>query len=75
MKEVDKGEEYISAFPQFRKWINECWCCHRKGYKPEMPEHIGNPNSFGSYFIRKHFKPLSLNKDGLCEICEKLIKY
>lgn len=69
---VNKGEEYIKAFPQFKKWINECICCHRKGYKPEMPEHIGGEISMAGGQIRKYFNELSLNEDGLCEVCEKL---
>lgn len=24
------------------------------------------------YFIKKYFKPLELNKDGLCKTCEKI---
>ena len=36
----NEGEEYINAFPKFKKWINECICCHEKGYKPNMPEKI-----------------------------------
>ena len=40
MKRNNKGEEYITAFPKFRKWINECICCHEKGYNPAMPEKI-----------------------------------
>ena len=38
MKYNKKGEEYISAFPKFKKWINECSCCHAKGYNPSMPK-------------------------------------
>ena len=25
------------------------------------------------YFIKKYFKPLSLNEDGLCPQCEKIL--
>ena len=28
----NEGEEYINAFPKLKKWINECLCCHEKGY-------------------------------------------
>ena len=72
MMHLDRGEEYISAFPEFKKWINECGCCHRKGYAPSMPEKIGsNENSLGAYYIRKYFEPLSLNHRGLCPQCSK----
>ena len=40
MRKVNKGEEYLNKFPKFKKWINECVCCHRKGYNPDMPEKI-----------------------------------
>ena len=74
MKHVDKGEDYINAFPKFKKWINECMCCHTKGYNPSMPEHIGGEYSTGAYHIKKYFKPLSINKDGLCEQCANIQK-
>ena len=71
-RKKDEGEAYINAIPKFKKWINECVCCHAKGYKPEMPEKISREGSVGAYFIRKYFKPLEINKDGLCKVCEKL---
>ena len=50
-KYINKGEEYIQAFPRFKKWINECICCHQKGYDPQMPEQISVvEGSLGSYF-------------------------
>ena len=71
----NEGEEYINAFPKFKKWINECICCHEKGYKPNMPEKITTVDgSLEVYFIKKYFKPLPLNEDGLCPQCEKVLK-
>lgn len=71
----DEGEEYINAFPRLKKWINECLCCHEKGYKPSMPDKITTVDgSLEVYFIKKYFKPLPLNEDGLCAHCEKLLK-
>ncbi len=68
----DRGEEYITAFPTFRKWINECLCCHTKGYDPDMPEHIGQAEyNLGAYFIKKYFKPMPVNARGLCPQCAK----
>jgi len=69
----NQGEEYLKAFPKFKKWINECNCCHCKGYDPNIPDQI-NPveGSMGSYFIKKYFHPLSLNENGLCHICASL---
>ena len=72
---ANRGEEYISAFPEFKKWINECACCHQKGCKPSMPTKIGQHESnLGAYYIRKYFKPLSLNERGLCSQCVKFFK-
>ena len=69
----NKGEEYVSKFPKLRKWINECVCCHDKGYNPMMPDKITTvEGSLEVYFIKKYFKPLELNKDGLCKTCEKI---
>ena len=69
----NKGEEYISKFPKFRKWIKECLCCHAQGYDPAMPDEIGLEPSLGAYFIKKHFRPLSLNENGICESCFLLL--
>ena len=71
MQKTDKGQEYIDAFPKLKKWINECSCCHRKGYKPDMPEKITIvEGSTEVWHIKKYFKPLSVNQNGLCEVCE-----
>ena len=72
MKKINQGEEYIQTFPKFKRWINECIYCHTKGYDPLMPEQIGE--GLGAYYIKKYFNPLSLNKDGICEVCQHLIK-
>ena len=72
-KYINKGEEYIQAFPRFKKWINECICCHQKGYDPQMPEQISVvEGSLGSYFIKKYFKPMILDENGYCEQCSKV---
>jgi hypothetical protein len=71
----NQGEEYINGFPQFKKWINQCTCCQVRGYNPSMPDHIGDYDKhLGAYYIKKYFKPLSINEDGLCEQCYKLTK-
>ena len=74
MKKDAQGEEYISAFPKFKKWINECVCCHTKGYDPAMPDQIKPDSSLGGYFIKKYFDPLILNSEGLCSQCEKMFE-
>lgn len=75
MKKINKGEEYINTFPKLKKWINECSLCHKKGYDPFMPDKITTEDgSLEVYYLKKYFKPLSLNKDGFCQQCEKIIK-
>lgn len=70
---IDKGEEYLNAFPKFRKWINECVCCNCKGYNPDIPDQITHvEGSLGSYFIKKYFTPLRLDENGLCDLCAKI---
>ncbi len=72
--QVKKGEEYIKVFPKLKKWINECVCCHRKGYDPNMPKTIGTvEGNLGAKTIRQYFKPLSVNEHRLCEVCAKLV--
>ncbi len=74
-RKIDKGQDYIDTFPKFKKWINECACCHRKGYSPNMPEKITVfDGSLEVYFIKKYFKPLAVNEESLCKICEELLK-
>ena len=55
MKKTNKGDEYINKFPKFKKWINECSCCHIKGYNPALPEKITTiDGSLEVYFIKKY---------------------
>ncbi len=74
-RRISKGEEYLDMYPKFKKWINECVCCHRRGYKSDIPDQItvveGN---MGSYYIKKYFQPLTLDENGYCEVCAKLKK-
>ena len=75
MKIQDKGEEYIKAFPKLKKWINICQCCHAKGYNPLMPDKITVvEGSLEVYYIKKYFKPLSIDENGLCKICASLME-
>lgn len=70
MRKADKGIAYIQKHPEFEKWINECMRCHRKGYNPSMPEHIGGEYSWGAFFIKKYFTPLELDENGFCCYCK-----
>ena len=74
MRKEDKGENYIKTYPYLKKWINECLCCHRKGYSPDLPDKISVVDgSLEVYFIKKYFKPLNINEQGLCAVCDKLL--
>jgi hypothetical protein len=64
------GDNYLAHFPKFQRWINQCAACGHKGYKPEMPEHIGkNTYNVGADRLRQFFQPLQLDADGLCDQC------
>lgn len=71
---VNEGEEYLQMYPSLRKWINECVACHSKGFKPDLPDDIYPHPSVASYNLKKFYKPLIINENGLCEICSKLLK-
>lgn len=64
----ESGEDYISRFPKLKKWINECSLCHKKGYKPDMPDQISVVDGARDvFYIKKYFKPLKVNEDGICD--------
>ena len=68
----NEGEEYIQAIPRLKKWINECNGCHTKGYDPAMPEHISHSEwNLAAHYIKKYFKPQTLDENGFCEQCAK----
>lgn len=74
MIKANNGEDYINSFPTLKKWINECNCCHRRGYNPDMPERISSfTGSLDTYYIKKYFEPLPINEDGICPYCEQAI--
>lgn len=70
----ESGEDYISQFPKLKKWINECALCHKKGYNPSLPDQISVVDGAQDvFYIKKYFKPLKINEDGLCDVCEQLM--
>lgn len=70
-----EGENYINSFPKLKNLINECVCCHEKGYDPiKFAIFSESCETFAPYCIKKYFNPLPLNQDGLCEQCERVLK-
>lgn len=69
MKHKRDSELYLKMYPELLKWIHLCPICHSKGYKPEMPEHIGGKYSIVAYHIRKHFAPIDVDEYGFCLQC------
>jgi hypothetical protein len=75
-KSGNEGEQYIQMYPQLQKWINQCVCCQEKGYNPDMPSIVGYQhddfvNIYTAKKIKRFFKPLAVNEQGLCDVCFK----
>jgi hypothetical protein len=71
------GDLYLEQHPHLRKWVNVCIGCNAQGYKPELPSEITGtlsgkrvPTPFAAR-LRLYFKPLPVNENGLCELCQK----
>ena len=74
MQKSNRGDDYIKKFPKLNKWIKECLYCHQKGYDPSLPQKISTyENSLEVYYIKKYFKPIYLNREGICNICQRHI--
>jgi len=71
MRHKQDAEQYLRMYPELNKWLNECPICHSKGYKPDMPEHISREGSAAAMNLRKYFRPLAVNTDGICEQCAR----
>ncbi len=63
-RSVHKGEVYVKQY-QLERLINQCLHCQVRGHKPEV-----QPSGHYSWAIMKYFKPLYLNEQGLCEVCQ-----
>ena len=61
--------QYLEIYPKHLKWINECPICHTKGYKPDMPLHIGGEYSIAGHQLRQYLKPLQVYEFGFCMDC------
>ena len=62
------GQNYLSTYPQLRKWLQQCQWCQSEGYKPELPDKIGI-SAFAPANIRRMFPPLALDDEGVCAQC------
>jgi hypothetical protein len=63
-------EKYLKQYSYLRHWVNECVACHRKGYKPEMPEPPADYTVFTAAKLRRLLDELELDESGLCEQCQ-----
>jgi hypothetical protein len=76
----NEGLEYLKHYPHLWKWMNKCSGCGQIGYKPDLPEHIHPEHAvphlrWNDEYIRKYFKPLYVNENDYCEICEKIFDH
>ena len=63
------AEKYLRMYPYLREWVNECVCCHYKGYKPEMPIPPFTSTASTLVKLRRLFQELPLDENGFCEQC------
>ena len=71
MKPNRERDEWLNAFPGFRKYLNQCVACQELGYDPVQIE-----LKDGLYFkerAMKYFQPLTLDEIGLCSICAEVV--
>lgn len=75
----NEGASYLSSYPKLQKWMNTCVCCGAVGYKPETPAALTTRfageefETRGAQNLRRFYRPLKVNEDGLCETCERLL--
>ena len=50
------GNDYLTMYPELRKWINQCVACQREGYEPSMPD-----DARGARNLKRYFPALSAN--------------
>jgi hypothetical protein len=65
-------EEFLMQYPYLLRWVNECLCCHRKGYKPEMLAPDYDNSTVIAATFRRLAGEMSLDADGLCQQCRQL---
>jgi hypothetical protein len=64
-------EEFLMLYPHLARWVNECLCCHHKGYKPEMPKPRFTSSVVLTVKLRRLAGELALDEDSLCQQCRQ----
>jgi len=59
------GNDYLTMYPELRKWINQCVACQREGHEPSMPD-----DARGARNLKRYFPALSVNDLQLCDQCD-----
>lgn len=74
-----EGDAYLDAYPEMRRWINECTTCHDRGWNPSLPDRLtarasgGEITIGGAHTLRRYFpRPLTLDEHGRCPVCAQL---
>ena len=62
------GNDYLTMYPELRRWINQCVACQSEGFEPTMPD-----EARGARNLRRYFPPLSTNELQLCEQCASVL--
>lgn len=71
MKRQRDIDMYTEMYPRARRWLNQCVACQRTGYKPDLPEQIGQ--GVMASHLREYYQPLALDESGLCDMCAAAI--
>ena len=72
------GNEYLKKYPRLTKWMNQCICCGKVGYKSEFPQYTTSSDGTGEFktcsadHIRSMFSMLEVNELGMCQVCQSV---
>lgn len=69
-----ESDKYLAMYPDLHRWMNTCVTCGARGHKPELPEEIYPRPSLATRHLRGFFRPLALNADGMCDLCEHAVR-
>jgi hypothetical protein len=64
MKHEEHDPNWHLTDPRTRKWMLQCAGCGRWGNRQDAPEAF-----FGRAHLERHFEPMNLDEQGLCEQC------